>query len=60
MLDSNNYAPAANGGDLANGDPSFRSVEDADSVDINYGRASVLYQANRQLKICCIVSIPKR
>lgn len=50
VLDSNNFAPAANGGDLANGGTSFRSVEDADTVDITYGRASVLFQATDDLK----------
>ena len=50
QLDSNNYAPAAQGGDLATGGPSFRSVEDADTVDINYGRASIFWQASDSLK----------
>jgi iron complex outermembrane receptor protein len=50
QLDSNNYAPAAQGGDLAAGGPSFRSVEDADTVDINYGRASIFWQASDSLK----------
>lgn len=49
QLDSNNYAPAAQGGDLATGGPSFRSVEDADTVDINYGRASIFWQASDSL-----------
>ncbi|KXI27869.1 TonB-dependent receptor [Paraglaciecola hydrolytica] len=50
QLDNNNYAPAAHGGDLAAGAPSFRSVEDADTVDINYGRASLLWQASDNLQ----------
>jgi len=50
VLDNNNYAPAAADGDLANGGPSFRSVEDADTVDITYGRASMLFQATDDLK----------
>ena len=49
QLDSNNYAPKAEGGDLAHGGPSFRSVEDADSVDITYGRASLLYAPSDDL-----------
>ncbi len=49
VLDSNNYAPAANGGDLANGGPSFTSVEDADTVDITYGRISAFWQASDNL-----------
>ena len=43
VLDSNNYAPAAAGGDLAAGGPQFTSVEDADTVDIEYGRVSALF-----------------
>jgi iron complex outermembrane receptor protein len=49
VLDSNDYAPAAQGGDLAAGGVSFRSVEDADTVDINYGRASLFWQASDKL-----------
>ncbi len=36
-------APVAEDGDVANGDPVFRGVEDADTVDIDYGRASLLF-----------------
>ncbi|WP_438863058.1 TonB-dependent receptor [Neptunicella sp.] len=50
-LDSNNYAPAANNGDLAAGGVSFRRVEDADTVDIRYGRASLKYEATDNLRI---------
>ncbi|MEW6981282.1 TonB-dependent receptor [Colwelliaceae bacterium 6471] len=50
QLDSNNYAPAANNNDLAAGGPSFNRVEDADTVDITYGRASLLFQATDELK----------
>ncbi|WP_018983641.1 TonB-dependent receptor [Salinimonas chungwhensis] len=35
--------PVAEGGDIASGDPVFRDVEDADTVDIDYGRASLLF-----------------
>jgi len=49
VLDNNNYAPAANGGDLATGGPSFRSVKDADTVDITYGRVSAFWQASDDL-----------
>ncbi|MBL4911106.1 MAG: TonB-dependent receptor [Alteromonadaceae bacterium] len=48
-LDSNNYAPATS--DLAVGAPSFERVNDADTVDITYGRASLLFQASDDLKI---------
>ncbi len=51
VLDSNNYAPAANNNDLAAGGPSFRSVEDADTVDIDYGRLSLNWQASDDLNI---------
>ncbi|SHF91758.1 Outer membrane receptor proteins, mostly Fe transport [Microbulbifer donghaiensis] len=37
-------APVAAGGDIANGGPVFRSVEDADTVDITYSRASILFE----------------
>ncbi|GAA0858648.1 TonB-dependent receptor [Aliiglaciecola litoralis] len=37
-------APTAAGGDIAEGGPQFRSVEDADTVDIDYGRASLLFK----------------
>jgi len=43
QLDSNG-APLAEGGDIANGDPLFREIEDADTVDIEYGRFSLLWQ----------------
>lgn len=51
QLDDNNYAPAPAGGDLASGAPSFKSVEDADTVDITYGRASLKFQASDDLTI---------
>ena len=37
-------APVAQGNDIANGGPVFRSVEDADTVDIDYGRLALLWQ----------------
>jgi len=37
-------APVAAGGDIADGDPVFTSVKDADTVDINYGRLSLLWE----------------
>lgn len=37
-------APLAEGNDIANGAPVFRRVKDADTVDITYGRASLLFQ----------------
>lgn len=36
-------APVAAGGDEANGGPVFRDVEDADTVDIDYGRMSLMF-----------------
>ncbi|MEO2279084.1 TonB-dependent receptor [Pseudoalteromonas pernae] len=51
QLDSNNYAPLAQDGDIANGAPLFERVEDADYVDISYGRASLLFQATDTLNI---------
>lgn len=51
VLDSNNYAPVPDNGDLATGGPKFRSVEDADYVDIEYGRISALYQASDSFSI---------
>ena len=44
-------APVAAGGDIANGAPVFRSVEDADTVDITYARASLLIEPNDQLSV---------
>jgi iron complex outermembrane receptor protein len=44
-------APVAQGGDIANGGPVFRSVEDADTVDITYGRASVLFEPTDNARI---------
>lgn len=37
-------APVAQGGDIVNGGPVFRDVEDADTVEITYGRASILFE----------------
>jgi len=37
-------APVAQGGDIASGGPEFRRVEDADTVDITYARASLLFE----------------
>ncbi|MEX1222213.1 MAG: TonB-dependent receptor [Idiomarina sp.] len=39
-----NGAPVAEGGDVAAGDPVFNNAEDADTVDITYGRVSLLWQ----------------
>ncbi|WP_078083470.1 TonB-dependent receptor [Microbulbifer mangrovi] len=36
--------PVAEGGDIANGAPVFKHVEDADYVDITYSRASLLFE----------------
>ena len=51
VLDSNNYAPVPDNGDLATGGPQFTSVEDADTVDIEYGRVSALYQPSDELRV---------
>lgn len=51
VLDSNNYAPAAQNNDLAAGGVSFRSVEDADTVDIDYGRMSLNWQPSSDLNV---------
>ncbi|WP_339723146.1 TonB-dependent receptor [uncultured Paraglaciecola sp.] len=51
VLDSNNYAPAAQGGDLAAGGVSFRSVEDADTVDIDYGRMSLYWEPSDDVRL---------
>ena len=37
-------APVAAGGDIADGGPVFRSVKDADTVEIDYGRVALLWQ----------------
>lgn len=41
-----NGEPVAQGGDIANGDPVFERVEDADTAEITYGRVGVLWQPN--------------
>ncbi|MGQ9426446.1 TonB-dependent receptor [Gilvimarinus sp. F26214L] len=41
---TNNGRPVAEDGDLTNGRPVFQSVEDADTVDITYGRAAFLFE----------------
>lgn len=51
VLDSNNYAPAAQNNDLAAGGVSFRSVEDADTVDIDYGRVSLFWQPSDNVRV---------
>lgn len=40
---NNAGAPVAQDGDIADGGPQFRSVVGADTVDIDYGRASLLF-----------------
>lgn len=49
VLDANNYAPVPNNGDIATGGPEFRSVEDADTVEITYGRVSLGFEATDNL-----------
>jgi iron complex outermembrane recepter protein len=43
------YNPPASNGDIASGGNTFRSVEDADTVDITYGRVSALFEATSDL-----------
>ncbi|MCC9662094.1 TonB-dependent receptor [Pseudoalteromonas sp. MB41] len=43
------YNPPAIDGDVATGTNTFRSVEDADTVDITYGRISTFWQATDEL-----------
>lgn len=47
---SSDYNAPATNGDLATGGNTFRSVEDADTVDITYGRISALFEATDDLK----------
>ncbi|MBY5992212.1 TonB-dependent receptor [Ferrimonas balearica] len=47
VLDGNG-APTAVSGDIAAGGPEFRFVEDADTVDITYGRAALLFEPNER------------
>jgi len=51
QLDSNNYAPVATNNDTANGSPVFKSVKDADTVDITYGRVSLYVEASDSLNL---------
>ncbi len=43
--DANNI-PLAEGGDIVYGDPIYKKVKDADTVEIDYTRASISYQPN--------------
>ena len=43
FVPSAGYNPPASNGDLATGGNTFRSVKDADTVDITYGRISALF-----------------
>lgn len=49
-LDANG-APVATGGDVTNGLPIYESVSDADTADIDYGRASLLIDATDELSL---------
>lgn len=51
QLDSNGYAPIPAGGDVAAGGGQYHSVEDADTVDISYGRMSLLFDATDDLSL---------
>lgn len=51
VLDDNDYAPIPANGDLATGDPVFRNVKDADTVEIDYGRISLGIDATDDLNI---------
>jgi len=50
QLDANG-APLATGGDIAAGAPMYYSLEDADTVDIDYGRLSLYINATDDLSI---------
>ncbi|WP_163932686.1 TonB-dependent receptor [Paraferrimonas sp. SM1919] len=41
--------PVPQGGDVANGGPIYKSVVDADTVDIEYGRAALLFEPSEDL-----------
>lgn len=49
FVPSAGYNPPASNGDLATGGNTFRSVEDADTVDITYGRISALFEGSDNL-----------
>lgn len=51
VLDENNYAPIPADGNLATGAPVFKSVEDADTVEITYGRVSLGFEASDNLNL---------
>ncbi|WP_250461205.1 TonB-dependent receptor [Microbulbifer litoralis] len=44
-------APVAADGDIAAGDPVFEHREDVDTVDISYGRVSVLFEPNDRFSV---------
>ncbi|WP_275796396.1 TonB-dependent receptor [Aliiglaciecola sp. CAU 1673] len=44
-------APLAEGGDIAAGGPLFTAKKDADTVDIDYGRASLALDVNERLRV---------
>jgi iron complex outermembrane receptor protein len=50
FIPSTGYNPPATNGDIATGGNTFRSVKDADTVDITYGRISALFEATDDLK----------
>jgi iron complex outermembrane receptor protein len=50
FVPSADYNAPATDGDLATGGNTFRSVKDADTVDITYGRISALFEATDDLK----------
>lgn len=51
QLDANGYAPQAAGNDIAAGGGVFHKVKDADTVDIDYGRLSLLVEATEDLSM---------
>lgn len=51
VLDENNYAPIAAGNDIAAGGPVYTTKEDADTVEIEYGRVSALWQINDEASL---------
>jgi iron complex outermembrane receptor protein len=48
--DANNV-PLAEGGDIVFGNPIYENIKDADTVEMSYARAAVLYKPNDDLEI---------
>ena len=46
-----NLIPLAQGDDIVYGDPIYKNVEDADTVEMQYARASLIYQPSDELQV---------